>query len=109
MSDEIRVGGTTVGGRPLDVRGRKLEIGEDAPDFVLVAPNFMRRKLSDYAGKIKLLSIVPSLDTGVCSAQTRRFNQEATALSDDIVILTISADLPFTQARWCGAEGIGKH
>lgn len=64
--------------------------------------------LSDYAGKIKLISVVPSLDTGVCDAQTRRFNSEAAELGDDVVILTVSTDLPFAQARWCGAAGIDR-
>jgi thiol peroxidase len=64
--------------------------------------------LADYAGKVKLISVVPSLDTGVCDAQTRRFNTEAATLGDNVVILTISVDLPFAQSRWCGAAGIDK-
>ncbi|MNE38426.1 putative thiol peroxidase [compost metagenome] len=64
--------------------------------------------LQDYAEKIKLISVVPSLDTGVCDAQTRRFNQEAATLGDDVIVLTISVDLPFAQARWCGAAGIDR-
>jgi len=66
------------------------------------------KTLADYGNKIKILSIVPSLETSVCAAQTRRFNQEAASLGDEVVILTISADLPFTQKRWCGAEGIDR-
>ena len=62
--------------------------------------------MKDYEGKVKVISVVPSLDTGVCDAQTRWFNQDATGLSDDVVVLTISMDLPFAQKRWCGAEGI---
>ncbi|MNI64587.1 putative thiol peroxidase [compost metagenome] len=64
--------------------------------------------LADYAGKVKLISVVPSLDTGVCDAQTRRFNEEAAKLGDNVIILTISVDLPFAQARWCGAAGVDK-
>jgi thiol peroxidase len=64
--------------------------------------------LSTYAGKVKLISVVPSLDTGVCDAQTRRFNEEASKLGDNVVILTVSVDLPFAQARWCGAAGVDK-
>lgn len=64
--------------------------------------------LADYAGKVKLISVVPSLDTGVCDAQTRRFNEEAAKLGDNVVVLTISVDLPFAQSRWCGAAGIDK-
>jgi len=62
----------------------------------------------DFAGKPLVISVIPSIDTGVCSRQTRRFNEEAAALGDKVNILTVSADLPFAQARWCGAEGIGK-
>src|SRR5690606_19179737 len=64
--------------------------------------------LADFAGKVKIISVVPSLDTGVCDAQTRRFNEEADKLGDDVVILTVSVDLPFAQARWCGAAGVDK-
>ena len=62
--------------------------------------------MADFEGKIKVISVVPSLDTGVCDAQTRWFNQDATKLSDDVVVLTVSMDLPFAQARWCGAAGV---
>jgi thiol peroxidase len=85
-----------------------LEVHETAPDFELIANNFSVRTLKDYEGKIKILSVVPSLDTPVCSAQTRRFNQEAANLGEDVIVLTISADLPFAQKRWCGAEGIDR-
>ncbi len=101
-----RPNGMQVGEKWHPVRGRMLEIGETAPDFRLVANDQTIRTLQDYEGKIKILSCVPSLDTRVCSAQTRRFNQEAANMSEDIVILTISSDLPFAQRRWCGAEGI---
>jgi thiol peroxidase len=62
--------------------------------------------LHDYDGKVKLISVVPSLDTGVCDAQTRRFNVEAAKLGDKVTVLTVSMDLPFAQARWCGAAGV---
>lgn len=62
--------------------------------------------LADSKGKVRLISVVPSIDTGVCAQQTRKFNEEAAGLSEDVSILTISVDLPFAQARWCGAEGI---
>ena len=64
--------------------------------------------MKDFAGKVKLISVVPSIDTGVCDAQTRRFNEEAGKLGENVVILTVSVDLPFAQARWCGAAGIDK-
>ncbi|MDZ4770997.1 MAG: thiol peroxidase [Chloroflexota bacterium] len=95
-----------IGKREFEVEGAMLEVGQAAPDFHLTANNWMSKSLADYAGKIKIFSVVPSLDTRVCAAQTRRFNQEATAMDDRIAILTISADLPYAQQRWCGAEGI---
>lgn len=90
------------------IRGPVLEVHETAPDFELTANNFSVRTLKDYEGKIKILSVVPSLDTPVCSAQTRRFNQEAANPVEDVIMLTISADLSFAQKRWCGAEGIDR-
>jgi thiol peroxidase len=88
------------------VRGPMLAIGQPAPDFRLITPYWAHKTLADYAGKVVIISVVPSLDTHVCSAQTRRFNQEAAALGPEVVILTVSADLPYAQGRWCGAEGI---
>jgi len=93
-------------GNELTVEGEMLELGQSAPDFALTANDWQTKTLADYAGKIKIISLVPSLDTRVCATQTRRFNQEASDLSDDIVILTVSADLPYAQRRWCAAEGI---
>lgn len=109
MVYEERPNGMMLGKTGHTIRGRMLQVGEDAPDFALVA-NDMRtiKTLQDYEGKVKILSIIPSLDTGVCSAQTRRFNEEAASLGDEVVILTISADLPYAQKRWCGAEGISR-
>lgn len=83
-----------------------LEVGSPAPNFQLTSNSWQMKTLTDYAGKVKIFSIVPSLDTRVCSAQTRRFNQEATDLGEEIVVLTVSTDLPYAQQRWCGAEGI---
>jgi thiol peroxidase len=93
-------------GNELTVQGDMLAVGQPAPDFALTANNWQTKTLADYAGKVKLISIVPSLDTRVCSTQTRRFNAEASALSSDVVVLTVSADLPYAQRRWCAAEGI---
>jgi thiol peroxidase len=90
------------------VQGPMLSVGDPAPDFRLTANDWSLKTLAHYAGKVKILSVVPSLDTRVCSAQTHRFNAEASALSQDIVILTISADLPYAQRRWCGAEGVDR-
>lgn len=101
-----RTGVATFKGSPLTLIGPELQVGDTAPDFT-VSKNLLEDvSLKDFAGKIKLISVVPSLDTGVCDAQTRRFNEEAAGLGDDVVILTISADLPFAQARWCGAAGV---
>jgi len=100
--------GMIVGGKEHHVQGDMLKVGDQAPDFVLVANDMSTRSLADYGDKIKILSVVPSLETSVCAAQTRRFNEEGASLGDEVVILTISADLPFTQKRWCGAEGIDR-
>jgi len=86
--------------------GPELKIGDKAPDFTLVMNNFEEVSFNSTAGKIRILSVVPSIDTRVCDAQTRRFNQEAAALGNDVIIWTISADLPFAQRRWCAAAGI---
>jgi thioredoxin-dependent peroxiredoxin len=88
------------------VRGEMLKVGDPAPDFTLTANNWQKKHLADYAGKVKIFSMVPSLDTRVCATQTRRFNEEAAALGDNVVVLTVSADLPYAQYRWCAAEGI---
>lgn len=98
--------GMMVGPNEHAVQGAMLEVGQTAPDFELIANDLSPKRLSDYDGKVKVISCIPSLDTGVCSAQTRRFNQEMETLSSDIVVLTVSADLPFAQKRWCGNEGI---
>ncbi|QSF46809.1 thiol peroxidase [Paenibacillus tianjinensis] len=103
-----RTGVATFKGNTITLVGPKLQAGDAAPDFVVSKNLLEDSSLSDYAGKIKLISVVPSLDTGVCDAQTRRFNSEAAELGDDVVILTISMDLPFAQARWCGAAGIDR-
>lgn len=103
-----KTGVATFKGNPITLVGPTLTAGDPAPDFVLSKNLLEEVSLSDYAGKIKLISVVPSLDTGVCDAQTRRFNSEAAELGDDVVILTVSMDLPFAQARWCGAAGIDR-
>ncbi|GIP53161.1 thiol peroxidase [Paenibacillus vini] len=98
----------TFKGNPITLVGPELKVGDTAPDFRLNKNLLEEVTLQDFAGKIKLISVVPSLDTGVCDAQTRRFNQEAADLGDNVVILTVSADLPFAQARWCGAAGVDR-
>jgi thiol peroxidase len=90
------------------IRGDMLKVGDKAPDFVLTATDWSNKSLSDYEGKVKILSVVPSLDTSVCAAQTKRFEQEAEALGGGAVILTISSDLPYAQRRWGEEMGVEK-
>ena len=103
---EKRTGVVTFAGNPITLVGPEIKVGQQAPDFTVLSNDLQPKTLKDYEGKVKVISVVPSLDTGVCDAQTRWFNQDATGLSDDVVVLTISMDLPFAQKRWCGAEGI---
>jgi thiol peroxidase len=99
-----RSGTVTIKGNPFTLVGAPLKVGDPLPDVELTANDFSTVKLSDYAGKARLISVVYSLDTRICDAQTRKFNEEAVRLGDDVVVLTISADLPFAQKRWCGAS-----
>lgn len=101
-----RFGAVTSKGKPLTVLGEVVKVGDKAPDFTLTANDWSPVTLNDSAGKVRLISVVPSLDTGICDAQTRRFNEEASALGDQVVVLTVSADLPMAQKRWCGAASV---
>jgi thiol peroxidase len=101
-----RTGVATIKGNPLTLIGQEIKIGDKAPDFKVNKDLMTQVSLHDYDGKVKLISVVPSLDTGVCDAQTRRFNVEAAKLGDKVTVLTVSMDLPFAQARWCGAAGV---
>jgi thiol peroxidase len=103
-----RTGVITFFGNPLTLIGPSLEPGDAAPDATLLDNDLNPVKLSSYRGKTCIISAVPSLDTPVCDMETRRFNQEAAAMDDDTVILTVSMDLPFAQKRWCGAAGADK-
>jgi thiol peroxidase len=96
----------TIKGSPFTLMGNPLKVGDVAPDAELTAKDWSAVKLSDYAGKVRLINVVYSLETGICDAQTHKFNEEATKLGGEVVVLTISADLPFTQTRWCGASGL---
>ncbi|MHC4882513.1 MAG: thiol peroxidase [Planctomycetota bacterium] len=96
----------TFKGGPLTLVGDEVAVGQPAPDFTAAANDLSPYKLSDDKGKVVVISAVPSLDTPVCDTQTRKFNEAAVALGDDVVIVTISMDLPFAQARWCGAAGV---
>ncbi|MCB0187075.1 MAG: thiol peroxidase [Caldilineaceae bacterium] len=91
------------------LQGSPVTVGDRAPDVTLADGLLTTfNLLGDTAGKTRLVSVVPSIDTGICDAQTRRMNEEAAKLSDNVVILTVSADLPMAQSRWCGAAGVDK-
>ncbi|MBT0651637.1 thiol peroxidase [Geomobilimonas luticola] len=105
---EERTGSVTFKGNPITLLGPALKVGDRAPDFRVVDTSLAPLALVDFAGKIKIFSTVPSLDTPVCDTETRRFNQEAAGLPDSVVVLTVSLDLPFAQKRWCGAAGIDR-
>jgi thiol peroxidase len=105
---EERTGIVTFKGNPFTLLGPALKAGDKAPDFRVVDTALTQVTLADFRGKVKIISAVPSLDTPVCDMETRRFNQEAAQLPDNMVILTISMDLPFAQSRWCGAAGIDR-
>lgn len=95
----------TLKGNPFHTNGAIPRVGSTAPDFTLVASDLSDATLATYAGKKKVLNIFPSVDTGICALSVRRFNADAGG-RDDTVVLNISADLPFAQGRFCGAEGI---
>ncbi|CAJ0701406.1 Thiol peroxidase [Ralstonia edaphis] len=95
----------TLGGNPIEVGGQFPTAGSKAPAFTLVGADLKDVSLADFAGKRKVLNIVPSLDTPVCATSTRKFN-EAAAKLDNTVVLSISADLPFAAGRFCTTEGI---
>ncbi len=103
-----RTGIITMKGNPLTLVGNELKVGDGAPDFTVLDNNLSPGQFSSFRGKICILSSVPSLDTPVCDMETRRFNEEAGRLGADVVILTISMDLPFAQKRWCAATGTDK-
>ena len=101
-------GEVTFKGNPLTVVGPRLNVGDEAPEFQLLANDLSPVSLSDSAGKVRLISVVPSLDTPVCDLQTRSFNKQLVALGDKVTGYTVSVDLPFAQARWCGVAGVDR-
>ncbi len=98
---------TAMGGKPVTLLGKKLNTGDKAPDFVALKQDLTPFTLKEVSEKIKIVSAVPSVDTGVCELQTKRFNEEASKLKD-IAILSISMDLPFALGRFCAIQGIDK-
>lgn len=93
----------TFAGNALTLQGSPVSVGDVAPDFTLLGGDLSPQTLADYKGKVLLITTVPSLDTGVCDMETRRFNKEVSALGDVVQMLVVSCDLPFAQSRWCGA------
>jgi thiol peroxidase len=106
--EKERPGLVTARGNPLTLLGDEVKAGDKAPHFQVLDNSMQPVALESYQGKIKIITAVPSLDTPVCNMETRRFNQEADKLPQNVAILTISMDLPFAQARWCAAAGIEK-
>lgn len=98
----------TFGGNPITLIGKEVKVGQAAEDFTVLSSALKPVKLSNYEGKVKIISVFPSVDTSVCSAQNHRFNKEASTLGDKIQIVGISNDLPFALGRYCGAEGIDR-
>jgi len=103
-----RKGQITMKGKPLTLLGEPVRRGRKGPDFKVLANDLSVAKLAQLKGKVCIICSVPSLDTSVCDTETRKFNEHAAALGDDIAVWVISMDLPFAQRRWCGAAGIDK-
>ncbi len=104
MSDRTNV--ITFLGNPLTLTGTPVKVGDQAPAFTVLSNGLDPVSVLDLPAKVKVLVAVPSLDTPVCDVETRRFNQEAAGLGDEVAVAVISMDLPFAQGRWCGAAGI---
>jgi thioredoxin-dependent peroxiredoxin len=104
---EERKGAVTMRGNPMTLLGPEIKVGQKAPEFHSVDKGLQPIGLDKFKGKVKVISVIPSIDTPVCDAQTRRFNEEAAKLGE-VQVLTVSMDLPFAQARWCGAAGVDK-
>ncbi|MCT2343011.1 thiol peroxidase [Niallia taxi] len=91
--------------KPVTLLGNEVKVGDKAPEFHVLANDMSEVTLDSSKGKVRLFSVIPSIDTGVCDAQTRRFNEEAGKL-ENVEVITVSADLPFAQRRWCASAGI---
>jgi len=90
---------------PVTLLGNEVNVGDQAPDFTVLANDLSPVTLASSEGKVRIISVVPSIDTGVCDAQTRRFNEEASDIGN-VEVLTVSMDLPFAQKRWCASNGL---
>ncbi|MGL4363750.1 MAG: thiol peroxidase [Bacteroidales bacterium] len=98
----------TFKGSPITLKGNEAKVGNSAPDFTVFAPDLSPVKLSDFKGKIKIITAFPSIDTPICALQARTFNKRVTELGKDVVVVAISCDLPFALGRFCAAENIEK-
>lgn len=105
---EERTGVVTLKGNPLTLIGSEVKVGDQAPDFSSLKGLGAPITLADMEGKVKVFNVIISVDTPVCDVQTKKFNEEAANLGDDVEILTLSMDLPFALGRYCAAEGIDK-
>lgn len=105
---EERTGVVTLRGNAMTLIGPEIKVGDPAPDFRAVDGKMQAVTLASSAGKTRLFSVVPSLDTPVCATQTKKFNDEAASLGDDVILYTVSVDLPMAQGRFCGAEKTDK-
>ena len=103
---EERSGVFAAGENNLTLLGPEIKVGDKAPGFTVSGQGLKQVSLDDSKGKVRIIASVPSLDTGVCSDETQKFNEIAGTLPDDVIILTVSMDLPFAQARWCGAHKV---
>ncbi len=108
MADQERKGAVTFKGNPLTLIGPEIKAGDKAPDFKLLAKDLTEVTLAASKGKTRLISVVPSLDTPVCEAQTKRFNEEASKFPSNVAVYTVSMDLPFAQNRFCTAQHTDK-
>src|SRR5574340_78061 len=103
-----RKGIITFQGSPLTLTGNEMKVGDKAPDFTVLDKDLKEIGLKDFANKVKVISVTPSLDTPVCDLQARRFNSEAAKLPADVTVINISMDLPFAISRFCASAGIDK-
>ena len=101
-----REGEVTMKGNPLTLLGPRIDANEDAPEFTALKNLMTPVSLSESEGKVRILLSVPSLDTPVCSIETKKFNEKAKELGDDVQVYVVSVDTPFAMSRWCGAEGV---
>jgi thioredoxin-dependent peroxiredoxin len=101
-----RSGLVTINGNPMTLVGNEVKVGDSAPEFEVLDNDLNLFRFSSKQQKITIITSLPSLDTSVCDMETRRFNQEASSLGDDVQVLAISMDLPFAQKRWCAAAGV---